>query len=185
MFAFRRNMPNLFGSRVTASGDVPPAFPDTGLALCTLTGDQFLASMVSDGLNGAYVLWEDRRDQPTNRYDIYVTRFTREGGVGSPLQVDPPPVTPRMALSAPAPTPASGPVTMRLTLAGAMRARVDVLDVAGRLRRVLLDAEAPAGTMDLLWDGSDRDGRRLPSGLYLVRAQVQGQQAVRRIARLE
>src|SRR5262249_5582465 len=53
MFAFRRNWPNLFGSRVTSAGAVPAAFPHTGLSLCSLSNDQFMQSLVSDGLNGA------------------------------------------------------------------------------------------------------------------------------------
>ncbi len=83
MFAFRRNTPNLFGSRVNALAQVPAAFPDTGLSLCSLSGNQFPVSLVSDGVDGAYLLWQDHRDFVPNRSDVYAMHFTREGELGA------------------------------------------------------------------------------------------------------
>ena len=182
MFAFRRNLPNLFGSRVTAAGTVPPAIPDTGVPLCSLSGDQFLESLVSDGMNGAYVLWDDRRDEPTNHSDIYAMRFTREGTVGSTTGVDPPSSPGGLALSRPSPNPTSGSVVFQLSLPVAARARVEVHDLSGRLVITLWDAVAPAGVLPLEWDGRDRDGRILSAGIYLLRARVGDEEASQRIA---
>jgi hypothetical protein len=162
MFAFRRNTANLFGSRVTATGTVPPAFPDTGLSLCTLSGDQFLESLVSDGLNGAYVLWQDYRDDPPNRSDVYAIRFTRDGGIG-PVSPSPLP-TSRIALSRPSPNPTFGSCTFRLSLPAESRARIEVLDLSGRIVAMLLDDVVAAGAIDLQWDGQDRNRRPLPPG---------------------
>lgn len=184
MFAFRRNTPNLFGSRVTAAGWVPAAFPDTGLSLCSLSGDQFPATLVSDGINGAFVLWEDRRDQLTNQVDLYVTRFTREGEVGSTAIVDPPAPPRGLAMSAPRPNPASGLVTFELSLVAASHTRVEVLDLGGRRIAVLLDGEMGAGTHALRWDGYTQARQRASAGLYLVRARTADATLVRRIVRL-
>ena len=185
MFAFRRNYPNLFGSRVDAQAQVPPAFPDTGLSLCTLSGDQFLASMVSDGLNGAYVMWQDHREFSTNQFDVYATRFTRDGIVGATTSATGSPgSTAGLALSAPRPNPASGVSSFDVTLAAAAHARVEVLDVRGRRVALLHDGELDAGTHHLQWDGRDRARRLMPPGIYLVRARTADATVGRRIVRM-
>ncbi len=184
MFAFRRNRPNVFGSRVDAMAQVPAAFPDTGLALCSLTGDQFPAALVSDGLDGAFVLWEDRRDFTASHSDLYVMRFTREGGVGSTVSVAPPPAVPGFAMSAPRPNPGSAWSTLDLSLREAAPVRVEVLDLAGRRVAVLHDGILPAGTSSVQWDGRDRGGRGMPPGVYLARARTASGTLVRRIVRL-
>ena len=186
MFAFRRNMPNLFGSRVTSAAEVPAAFPDTGLSLCTLSGDQFPEALVSDGHGGAFLMWEDRRDQSTNLTDVYVTRFTRDGDVGPTTGVDPPPPPPLLglAMSAPRPNPASALISFDLSLPAAGPARVEVLDLTGRVVAVLHDGDLAAGGHELHWDGRDRGRRRVPPGVYLLRARAGHATVVRRIVRM-
>ena len=181
MFAFRRNTPNLFGSRVGAMAQVPAAFPETGLSLCSLSEDQFLVSLVSDGANGAYLLWQDERDYATNSFDIYATRFTRDGEVGSTTSVEPPVVLSAITLSAPRPNPAFTQSSFELTLPVAGHARVDVLDLSGRLVAVIHDGDLAAGRTVLSWDGLDQDQRRAPPGLYLLRARAAGTSARQRI----
>ena len=184
MFGFRRNTPNLFGSRVTAGSQVPAVFPDTGLALCTLSGNQFAAGLVSDGLNGAFMLWEDRRDYAINNYDVYVTRFTRDGVVGSTTGVTPPPVVSALALSAPRPNPSSAVSTLQLSMPATGRARVAVFDLTGRLVAVLHHGDLAAGTHPLQWDGLDQDGRRRSAGVYLVQVSAGHTTVTQRIVRM-
>jgi hypothetical protein len=192
MFAFRRNWPNLFGSRVTKFGEIPPAFPDTGLSLCPLSGEQFLATFVSDGLNGAYVLWEDRRDDPPNQFDVYVQRFTRDGEVGSGDTASSPPDRPQVNMTRPFPNPTTGSVGFNLSLATPAHVRVDVLDLSGRVVALAWEGVLPAGSMYLAWNGTaDEIGRprgigRVRSGVYLVRVRVEGAPAiVKRLVILE
>jgi hypothetical protein len=185
MFAFLSG--GLFGSRVDAAAQVPAAFPDTGLALCTVPGLKSSESIISDGLNGAYVLWADWRDQVTNQRDIYAMRFTRDGIVGSNTGIEPPPVdpfVPPISLSAPRPNPTSGFSTLELNMPAAAHARVEVRDLFGRLIAVLRDGELAAGTNLMIWDGRDRDGRRAPAGVYLARARSSSQSVSQRMVLL-
>ncbi|MEO7868845.1 MAG: FlgD immunoglobulin-like domain containing protein [Candidatus Eisenbacteria bacterium] len=184
MFAFRRNSPNLFGSRVTAHATVPEAFPDTGLSLCSLTGNQFPSSLVSDGLNGAYLLWEDRRDAPGSAIDVYVMRFTNEGQVGATTGAEPPHPPAAITLSAPRPNPARAMVAFDLALPMSARSRVEVLDLAGRSVALLHDGELEAGPHALQWNGRDAEGRRASPGVYLVRARANGGEIAKRIVLL-
>jgi len=45
-----------------------------------------------------------------------------------------------------------------------------VYDPSGRLVRKIADGEVTAGVHNLVWDGRDDAGRRVASGVYLVRA---------------
>jgi hypothetical protein len=44
-----------------------------------------------------------------------------------------------------------------------------VYDVSGRLVKSLVDAREPAGTRTVRWDGTDRRGQSVASGIYFYR----------------
>ena len=67
------------------------------------------------------------------------------------------------------PNPFNPQTVVAFDLARAGRARLLVYGVDGRLVRVLVDGELPAGRHAFRWDGTDDDGRRLSSGVYLTR----------------
>jgi hypothetical protein len=121
-----------------------------------------LSSLHSDGAGGAFVAWRDYHESPPGNYwgDVWMTR------VLSPELVDvaPPRVLPNASLlSAPRPNPARESVELDLTLADDGSARVELLDVAGRvMRSQLVEGAGPhAITFDAL--GS------LAPGLYFAR----------------
>jgi len=49
------------------------------------------------------------------------------------------------------------------------RARLEVLDVTGRVVRVLADGEQPRGRYSVVWDGRDAQGRVAGNGVYVYR----------------
>ena len=59
--------------------------------------------------------------------------------------------------------------------------RVELLDPAGRRVSELFSGEAGPGTVWLTWDGADSGGRELPSGVYFLRATLDGETATRRV----
>lgn len=66
------------------------------------------------------------------------------------------------------PNPAHGRLQLVLDEAGSGSAEADILDLQGRLVRSLGTVNAgPRARVD--WDGTDRDGRAAPGGLYLAR----------------
>jgi len=82
------------------------------------------------------------------------------------------------------PNPSSGAVTLHLSLPRAGRARLVLLDVAGRRRRTVVDATLAAGPHDFEWDGRDERGAPAPAGLYWARLEFAGEVAVRRLVRM-
>jgi hypothetical protein len=53
---------DIFAQHVTSAGIVDPAWPVNGRALTLAAGSQLNPTIVSDGLHGAIVAWEDSRD---------------------------------------------------------------------------------------------------------------------------
>lgn len=67
------------------------------------------------------------------------------------------------------PNPFNPATTLRFDLPRAGRVRVDVYDATGKHVARLLDETRPAGPAEVRWDGTDRSGRRVSSGVYLAR----------------
>ncbi len=64
-------------------------------------------------------------------------------------------------------------------------ARVQVLDVSGRVVRTLMDRDAEVGPQQVWFDGAGADGRRLASGLYFYRIVIASGTTTRRFAILK
>jgi flagellar hook assembly protein FlgD len=56
--------------------------------------------------------------------------------------------------------------------AAAVRVRLVIYDLRGRLVRTLIDEERGPGRYAVHWDGRDDRGTRVGSGVYLYRLQV-------------
>ncbi|MAE69419.1 MAG: hypothetical protein CME06_02995 [Gemmatimonadetes bacterium] len=111
-------------------------------------------------------------DQPTPEASNKATGIG-DGGL--------PPSRPMFALEPARPNPFNPRTTVPIALDAAVkRLRVVAYDVAGRAVETLYDAPADAGTMRLSWQASD-----LPSGIYVVRAEADGQRQSRKLVLLK
>ncbi len=90
----------------------------------------------------------------------------------------------RLSFEAVAPNPSSRGAALRFSLPRAGRARLVVLDVAGRAVRTLVDGSMSAGPHEADWDGRDGAGALAAPGLYFARLDADGEHAVRRIVRV-
>jgi hypothetical protein len=72
-------------------------------------------------------------------------------------------------IDTPFPNPSTGSMTIRLASGPAGGARLDIVDVTGKVRRVLADGSPAAGLQTFTWDGNSDAGRPLPSGIYFLR----------------
>jgi hypothetical protein len=68
------------------------------------------------------------------------------------------------------PNPFAPPARIGLFVPERTRVRLDIVDVAGRRVRRLLDGVASAGEQELTWDGRDDRGSLVPAGVYFVDA---------------
>jgi len=74
-----------------------------------------------------------------------------------------------------APNPTSGGTLIAFGLPASRHVRVAIVDVAGRVVRVLADGPFDAGEHRLGWDGTDGTGARVRAGVYYCRLVTDGQ----------
>jgi hypothetical protein len=88
-----------------------------------------------------------------------------------------------LALAPPAPNPARGALRFAFDLPRAMRVRLEVLDVQGRVVATLAEGDFAAGRHERSWDASAH-GARAGAGLYFVRLETPEGRRVHRVALL-
>ena len=67
------------------------------------------------------------------------------------------------------PNPFNPATTLRYDLPHRAHVRLVIYDLRGREVSTLVDAHAGPGYRQLSWDGQDRAGRQLPTGIYFAR----------------
>jgi hypothetical protein len=72
----------------------------------------------------------------------------------------------------PAPSPARGSMVMSFSLPNPTHVTLAIFDAGGRRVFELVRGWRDAGAYRVPWDGRDRDGREVPSGLYFARLQA-------------
>ncbi len=105
-----------------------------------------------------------------------------------PLGVDAPVVAAsaeRLSLLQNAPNPFQSTTSVRFALPSSGPVDLTIYDVAGRRVRDLVDAPMDKGPHAVSWDGRDSQGRRVASGVYLVRLTAGGETVSREMVRIE
>lgn len=67
------------------------------------------------------------------------------------------------------PNPFNPTTTITFSLASAAHTRIEIYDATGRLGRTLVDKVLAGGPHQVLWDGRDKSGGRVNSGVYFYR----------------
>lgn len=105
-------------------------------------------------------------------------------GVPAGVDVDPAPAIARFALSPNAPNPFNPVTTIRFGLDRTGAVTLRVYDVAGTLVRTLVETSLPAGQYHAVWDGRDRAGRPVGSGVYIYRLDQSDRHIARKMSLL-
>lgn len=107
-----------------------------------------------------------------------------------PVEIRTPALPRRMFGSIATPNPFPDLVSIRFSVPaqvaalGPIEARVTILDATGRLVREISSGAAPRGDQEVTWDGRDRDGRQVPSGVYLYSIEIGGNREAGRFVKL-
>ncbi len=94
------------------------------------------------------------------------------GGSGLVPVPDIPVLPNRMHLANAVPNPFNPRTVIRFELPRAGHAELAIFDLKGRRVTTLVDGQMTAGNHEVTWQGRDRDGRGIPSGVYLSRLVV-------------
>jgi hypothetical protein len=126
------------------------------------------------GGTGRYAFLDDSAE-PSGTY-VYRLEVVEQSGrstIHGPWEVDVPGTTPTDHLSRPYPNPTAGPVELTYGVTENHRwVSVTVYDVAGRLVRTLDERTAQIGSYEVVWDGTNRSGKPVASGIYFIRARI-------------
>jgi hypothetical protein len=108
---------------------------------------------------------------PSGSAEYWLQEIAADGAENwyGPAHLEAAPVPPALHLYPNAPNPFNPRTTIRFDLPVAGQAQLSIYDLAGRLVRVLVEGEVPAGSHEAVWDGRDASGRSAPSGSYLAR----------------
>jgi flagellar hook assembly protein FlgD len=71
------------------------------------------------------------------------------------------------------PNPFNPETTIRFELPRQMTVKLDIYDVQGKLVVNLIHRTMNSGVRNIVWDGKDRDGREIGSGVYFCRLETQ------------
>jgi len=146
-----------------------------GLPVITANGNQQEPVAVSDGSDGAIVVWRDRLPAPDTH--LYAQRVG--GSVSAVGPRDPSAHGGTLAQNVPNPFSSSTRIDFQTDVGGDVR--LEVFDVSGRLVRVIHDGPVLPQGQSKSWDGRDEHGRPLPSGVYFCKAVGEGWSSVKKM----
>jgi 3',5'-cyclic AMP phosphodiesterase CpdA len=113
---------------------------------------------------------------PSSTTSVTVTRVITdvagEGAVPGPVGVD---LLPNY------PNPFNPTTELRYQLSQSAQVRLAIYDLQGKLVKNVVDQELPAGEHQASWDGKDRTGHAMPSGIYVVRLEAAGRVSTQKI----
>lgn len=102
-------------------------------------------------------------------------KFVRSGAVGEGARA----AVPVRVSVAPNPLVTNSAVRLAVQRAGDLR--VEVFDGTGQVVRVLAAGRTAAGNLVLSWDGADSSGARVSTGVYFVRAALDGSRSLAKV----
>jgi hypothetical protein len=79
------------------------------------------------------------------------------------------------------PNPFMSYTHLRFELPRASQVRLRIYDVMGRVVKTLVDQQTAPGVHEISWDGRDRNGLPLSSGVYLLRMETPEMSLTRRV----
>jgi hypothetical protein len=101
--------------------------------------------------------------------DVFVGAQSTQRAGSIPVSEAPSEAPRTVVLEKPVPNPSRGAIRVRLGLPREGPAELSVFDLAGRLVARVSTEPRSAGWHDLTWDGRDRNGRPVASGVYFLR----------------
>jgi len=175
---YRSANTDIYAQRVNASGAVQ--WTANGVALCTVTGEQWRPTITSDGWSGAIVTWGDYRTGTS--WKIYAQRVDASGF--APSAANDAPAVP-IELHQNYPNPFNPATTVAYSIPERCSVAVKIYDVSGKCVACLVDRQQEKGSHAVEWNGKDEKGNSAASGIYLCRLAAGNQTISRKMVLLK
>jgi hypothetical protein len=137
------------------------------LAVSTATPEFMTSPAIVATVGRAWFTWVDPRAEGLNVYAanlVYLPVGVADGAPGN--------LPESITLAQNYPNPFNAVTRLAFSLESRQTVNVAVYNVLGRKVKILADGEFSAGEHWLTWDGTDKNGRNVASGVYLYRLQA-------------
>jgi hypothetical protein len=163
-YDLRGSVNDIYSQHIDASGVVQ--WTTNGAAISIATGQQDIASIVSDGNGGAIITWRDYRNGATS--DIYSQQVNVSGNLGSvSTGVERPEIFISSFLEQNFPNPFKQSSIIRYIIVSPQLVSLKVYDFFGKEIEVLVNEEKAPGIYEVSFNAS-----KIPSGTYIYRLQT-------------
>ena len=164
----------LVSQRVTSDGE--RLWADGGVVLGPgIIPGSYGPNVISNGNGGTIVVREVGTETQSS---LFVHGIGADGGVPTAIA---PLTPPNLVVSESFPNPFASVTRIDIALGRAGPVFADVFDVAGRRVRAMPAQQFASGAQSIVFDGRGDDGRRLPSGVYFLRIEVNGESITRKM----
>lgn len=165
---------NIYGCRILSDGTV---LNPGGFLICADTGAQLDPAIATDG-ERFLVTWADLQ---SGNYDIYATLVDTAGNVGVETKLPSAKVN-HLKIDV-CPVPFQSKTTIKFTLPAQTNVRLNVYDACGQLIRVLVSDIISPGVHQVIWNGTDAQGRTVSNGTYFCQLRAGVNVITKRIIR--
>jgi len=110
----------------------------------------------------------------SSNYKAILGFWNSSSASGSGLEEDQEIIPPNFYLSQNYPNPANAGTYIKYALPKATKVRLEVYDAMGRAIRTLIEDTQKPGIYRIYWDGTDRRGVKVSSGIYFYRMETRG-----------
>ena len=166
-----------------ALGNLDNFYP--GPELCEITGTLFPSGFDADRVhpgapvaNAMALYWYLVIAGEQAKPDVYEP-IAREAGISIPVRTstedEAVPGADGYALHTGYPNPFMEQTTFTYQIPSSGHVTISVYNQLGQHVKILVDEQKPHGAYQVVWDGRDLSGRRMPSGVYLFRMTTQRQ----------
>ncbi len=132
-------------------------------------------TVISNGIGGTIVAREVGTKAQSS---LFVHGIDADGDAPTAIA---PLTPPSLVVSESFPNPFASATRVDIVLGRAVLVLADVFDVAGRRVRAMPAQQFASGAQSIVFDGRDDAGRTLPSGVYFLRIEVNGEKITRKM----
>ncbi|MEN8008492.1 MAG: metallophosphoesterase [Candidatus Krumholzibacteriota bacterium] len=158
----------------TGGGGAPLYVPNPDYPnIVTVTQDHHFCTVRIEGSNLSFAAISAAGDT--------IDHFTMNRPVSSVEEAIDGPAARGVILDNAFPNPFNPISTIAFSLPGVSLVELDVIDLKGQVVRTLMKKELPAGRQSVSWDGVDKTGRMVGSGIYFFRLRSEGGVFVKKI----
>ena len=153
----------IIGNFGVTNGSINPIFFNTGVWYDYFSGDSIIVSNVTEEISldpGEFHIYTNKKLE-TPEYDIL-----------NPI-VDDPDVLHKFNLAQNYPNPFNPSTTIEFELARNALVQVKIYDILGREVRELVNKKLASGRYEVLWNGKNRHGISVGSGVFIYEIQVE------------